>query len=70
MGSGDRNEKIRTYNFRDDRVTDHRINTSLFGLSDFFEGSVKLDGLIDALENTRKTEMLVANMTRLVEGND
>jgi len=47
IGSGDRSEKIRSYNFPDRRVTDHRINLTLHRLEAMLEGD--LDGLSDAL---------------------
>jgi peptide chain release factor 1 len=50
VGSGDRSEKIRTYNYPQNRVTDHRINLSIHSLSDFLDGKMDeiLDGLIAA----------------------
>ncbi len=47
VGSGDRSERIRTYNFPQNRLTDHRINFTLHRLESIMEGD--LDGLIDAL---------------------
>jgi peptide chain release factor 1 len=47
VGSGDRSERIRTYNFPQGRVTDHRINLTLYRLSDVMQGD--LDEVIDAL---------------------
>ena len=47
VGTGERNEKIRTYNFPQNRVTDHRIEVTLYNLSSFIDGD--LDGLIDPL---------------------
>lgn len=47
VGTGERSEKIRTYNFPQNRVTDHRINLTLYRLQDVLEG--KLDEIIQAL---------------------
>jgi len=47
VGTGDRSEKIRTYNFPQSRVTDHRINTSFYDIDGFVNG--KMDTIIDAL---------------------
>ena len=49
IGSGDRSEKIRTYNFPQNRVTDHRVEVTLYNLSNFIEGD--LDPLIVPLMN-------------------
>jgi peptide chain release factor 1 len=48
VGSGDRSERIRTYNFPQSRVTDHRINLTLYNLDEILEGRA-LDQVIDAL---------------------
>ena len=47
IGSGDRSERIRTYNFPQNRLTDHRINLTLYSLATIVDGD--LDGLLDAL---------------------
>ena len=47
VGSGDRSEKIRTYNYPQSRVTDHRINLTLYTLEDVLQG--KMQEVIDAL---------------------
>jgi peptide chain release factor 1 len=47
VGSGDRSERIRTYNFPQGRVTDHRINLTLYALPKVMEGEI--DELLDAL---------------------
>ena len=47
VGSGDRSERIRTYNFPQGRVTDHRIGLTLYRLEQFLDGD--MDELIDAL---------------------
>jgi peptide chain release factor 1 len=56
VGSGDRSEKIRTYNFPQDRVTDHRIGLDLHNLPGVLDG--ELDKLIDALSTTYEAERL------------
>jgi peptide chain release factor 1 len=56
IGSGDRSEKIRTYNFRDSRVTDHRIHLTLHQLDSILDGD--LEELIDALVTHYQTEKL------------
>ncbi len=56
VGSGDRSAKIRTYNFPQDRVTDHRINLTLHRLEDILNGSIH--SLIDALAVADSNERL------------
>ena len=56
VGSGDRSEKIRTYNFPQNRVTDHRIGLTLHQLDMIMEG--RLDQIVDALINYYQTENL------------
>jgi peptide chain release factor 1 len=58
VGSGDRSERIRTYNFPQGRVTDHRINLPLYKLSDIMNGA--LDELLDALQREHQAEELAA----------
>ena len=56
VGSGDRSERIRTYNFPQARVTDHRINLTIYTLDRFLDG--ELDSLIDALVTSNQAEAL------------
>jgi len=56
VGSGDRSEKIRTYNFKENRVTDHRIGLTLYQLDQVMEGN--LDPLVDAVTEFYQTEKL------------
>ncbi len=58
VGTGERSEKIRTYNFPQNRVTDHRIEVTLYNLSNFIEGN--LDELIDPLMTHDMEEKLSA----------
>src|SRR5450631_3497779 len=58
VGSGDRSERIRTYNFPQGRVTDHRINLTLYKLADIMNGD--LDELLDALQREHQAEELAA----------
>jgi len=58
VGSGDRSERIRTYNFPQGRVTDHRINLTLYKLQNVLDGD--LDELISALASEHQAELLAA----------
>ena len=58
VGTGDRSERIRTYNFPQGRVTDHRIGLTLYKLLQFMDGD--LDEIIDALITTAQAEKLRA----------
>ncbi len=58
VGSGDRSERIRTYNFPQGRITDHRINLTLYKLEDFMQGA--LDMVIEPLINEYQAELLAA----------
>ena len=62
VGSGDRSERIRTYNFPQGRVTDHRINLTLYKLADVMEG--ELDELLDALQQEYRAEQLAEEEQR------
>ena len=59
VGSGDRSERIRTYNYPQGRVTDHRINLTLHKLPQIIEGEA-LDEVIDALVTEHQAELLAA----------
>ncbi|HPN31574.1 MAG TPA: peptide chain release factor 1 [bacterium] len=58
VGSGDRSERIRTYNFPQNRMTDHRINLTLYKLNSIIDGD--LDELIDALITADELEKLIS----------
>ncbi|MDH5711782.1 MAG: peptide chain release factor 1, partial [Gammaproteobacteria bacterium] len=58
VGSGDRSERIRTYNFPQGRVTDHRINLTLYKLDEFIAGDI--DPIIEPLINEYQAEQLAA----------
>jgi peptide chain release factor 1 len=58
VGSGDRNERVRTYNFPQDRITDHRIGLDVFGISSFLMGDC--DRMFDALAEHDRQERVRA----------
>jgi peptide chain release factor 1 len=58
IGSGDRSERIRTYNFPQGRVTDHRINLTLYKIERIMDG--ELDEIIDALAHEHQAEQLAS----------
>lgn len=58
VGSGDRSERIRTYNFPQGRVTDHRINLTLYKLDEVMEGN--LDAVIQPLVHEHQTDQLTS----------
>jgi peptide chain release factor 1 len=56
VGSGDRSDKVRTYNFPQNRLTDHRINLTLYNLDSVIEGNI--GDIIEALRVYENTEKL------------
>ena len=56
VSSGDRSAKIRTYNYPQNRITDHRINLTLYNLTDFMNGDIQ--GMIDALQFAENAEKM------------
>jgi len=56
VGTGDRNERIRTYNYPQGRITDHRIGYTIYSLESFLNGNI--DGMIDALITADTAEKL------------
>jgi peptide chain release factor 1 len=59
VGTGERSEKIRTYNYPQNRVTDHRINVSIFNLPAVMQGGI--DGFIDELSTRDESDRLSAS---------
>ncbi|KAG5205695.1 hypothetical protein JEQ12_018945 [Ovis aries] len=66
IGTKGRSEKIRTYNFPQDRVTDHRINKSLHDLETFMQGEYLLDELVQSLKDYANYESLVEIISKKV----
>ena len=60
MGTGDRSERIRTYNYPQGRVTDHRIGLTLYKLPQFLQGD--MDEMLDALTLADQTSRLEQEM--------
>ncbi|CAI8050401.1 Peptide chain release factor 1 [Geodia barretti] len=63
IGSGERSERIRTYNFPQDRVTEHRLGVTVWGVAGFMSGTDSLDNLLEQLS----AHDLQENLTRLME---
>jgi peptide chain release factor 1 len=66
VGSGDRSERIRTYNFPQNRLTDHRINLTVYSLDRIIEGD--LDGILTALAESDTELRLSAELGRVANG--
>jgi peptide chain release factor 1 len=64
IGSGDRSEKIRTYNFPQNRLTDHRINLTIYTLSRAMEGEI--DAVLEALANHDRDERIRKEMAAVL----
>lgn len=62
VGSGDRSDKIRTYNYPQNRVTDHRINLTLYNLDKIMEGD--LEGIVEALQVAENAEKMQEGSTQ------
>ena len=60
VGSGDRSERIRTYNFPQGRVTDHRINLTMYSLDRFMEGDI--ESMVEALASAAQADALKAEL--------
>jgi peptide chain release factor 1 len=61
VGSGDRSERIRTYNFPQNRITDHRINLTLYKLDSVIEGNITQ--IVDSLKLTAREQYLKAELS-------
>ena len=61
VGTADRSEKVRTYNYSQNRISDHRINLSLHSLDRVLEGD--LDAVIDALVRADQERLLAEHVT-------
>ena len=58
IGGGGRSEKIRTYNFKENRVTDHRVGVTLHALEQVLAGETQLDEIVDALASDERRQQL------------
>ncbi|MEW6098195.1 MAG: peptide chain release factor 1 [Pseudomonadota bacterium] len=66
IGSGDRSDRIRTYNFPQGRLTDHRINLTLYKLGQIMDG--ELDEVVSALRTAREAELIAEQLAGLEQG--
>lgn len=62
IAGGGRSEKIRTYNYPQDRVTDHRLGTSIYGVSELLAGERLFDDLVQSL-HSREQANAIASLT-------
>ena len=62
VGSGERSEKIRTYNYPQGRITDHIINVSIHSLSEFMDGLI--DNLIEPLMKNEQAQKMLSQNTK------
>jgi peptide chain release factor 1 len=58
VGTGERSEKVRTYNFPQDRLTDHRVNLTVHGLPEILAGQGRLDDIVEALLQDEQARLL------------
>jgi peptide chain release factor 1 len=63
VGSGDRSERIRTYNFPQNRLTDHRVNLTVYNLDQVIQG--ELDTVIETLQSAERAALLAAEQSGL-----
>lgn len=63
VGTGERHERIRTYHYLQDRVTDHRLNTSVHGVGVFLEGEDHLADMIEQLQAKDETRAISKLLT-------
>lgn len=59
IGSGERSEKIRTYNYPQDRITDHRLGSSVYGVAEVMAGETLFDELIQRLQLKEQTNAIL-----------
>ena len=58
VGSAARSEKVRTYNYPQDRITDHRVGYNVYNVPSFMQGAAALSEMLDTLMDISKTEAL------------
>ncbi len=65
IGTKGRSEKIRTYNFNQDRITDHRIGKNMFNIESYMIGGEQLNEMIESLQEESAKERLIEKLTEL-----
>ena len=64
VGSAGRSEKIRTFNFKQDRVTDHRLSENMYNINEFLAGGDMLSEMISSLHLLARNEQLLELVTK------
>ena len=69
-GNNDYSDKIRTYNFNQNRITDHRINYSLYNMDAFLSGGKELDDMIERVKQYKNRENILKYVEQILNSDE